>query len=210
MMVKNSLNVALLDEDKFTSLGVKVLLENSYSSKVNLDVFYSLDELMAVPPLYWDVIIFDTGGIEFTLLEIFTWLDSIYEHHKKRPKVIFTYRYPQGQFPLAIMSFYAIATHNHEEGTAIFLQRVAEALSINGIFSAAKPHITRTEKQVLLSLVRSHSINSLSRSTGKERKTLYSHKNSALAKLGVTSSAHFLARYSREQLLGLMTLYCFM
>ncbi|WP_411754256.1 helix-turn-helix transcriptional regulator [Serratia sp. (in: enterobacteria)] len=210
MKVEKLLNIALLDEDSFTSLGVKYLLWNSYSSMVSLESFHSLNDLKAVSPLIWDAIVIDTSGIEFSLLEVFTWLDSIYETHKKRPRILFTYRYPQGQFPLAIMNYYAIAIHNHKDHADIFLERVADVLGNNNVLRRSRPHITRTEKQVLLSLSKNQSINSLSYSSGKERKTLYSHKNSALAKLGVVSSEHFFARYNREQLFCLMNLYCFM
>lgn len=210
MKAGGGLNIALLDEDKFASSGMKMLLYGSYHSIARVDVFYSLNDLMDLCPLAWDIIIIDVNSIDFTLLDIFTWLDKVYELHNKRPKILFTHRYPKAQFPLAILEFYSENIYNKEEGLRVFLKRVSDILDDRDSLIVARPHITITEKEILMELARRRSIGYLSRISGKEKKTLYSHKNSALAKLGVASSEHFFACYNSEKLLGLMRLSCFM
>jgi DNA-binding NarL/FixJ family response regulator len=209
MKVVKSLNVALLDEDKFSSLGMKALLQDVYSPVAKVDVFHSFNELAEMPSSDWDVIIIDMSGIEFTLLAVFTWLDEVYESHKKRPKVLFTHRYPEGQFPIAILKFYSCSIYNKAEPVLALLRKVNNILHITDSKRVKRPYITRTEKAVLVELAKRKSINYLSQSSGREQKTLYSHKNSALAKLGVTSSDHFFANYNGEQFSALMKLSCF-
>lgn len=209
MKAGNMLNIALLDEDNFASSGIKALLDTTYSSVVEVNVFNSLHELIQCYPLRWDVIIVDANGVDFTLLEVFLWLDSIYECHGKRPKILFTHRYSIGQFPKTILEFYSCNIYNKEEGMAEFLQKINDVFSNNDSMGAVRLHITKSEKKILMELVMSRSINYLSRVSGKEKKTLYSHKNAALTKFGVISSVHFLANYNCEQLLELMKLSCF-
>lgn len=209
MKTGNMLNIALLDEDNFASSGMKALLDTTYTSVVEVNIFNSLNELIQFYPLCWDVIIVDANGVDFTLLEVFTWLDSIYECHGKRPKILFTHRYSIGQFPIAILEFYSNNIYNKEEGVAGFLQKINDMLSTNGSLGTVRLHITKSEKKILMELAMSQSINYLSRVSGKEKKTLYSHKNAALTKFGVVSSVHFLANYNCEQLIGLMKLSCF-
>ncbi|WP_431224305.1 hypothetical protein ACQ86O_04600 [Serratia sp. L9] len=209
MIIEKAINIAILDEDKISCLGMSSLLNREYSSLLKVETFYTLDELIEMPALYWDLIIIDANGIDFTALDVFTWLDKIYASSRKRPKILFTHRSPLGQLPITILNFYSRSVYNKEDRVNIFIQKITEIIYLGDNVKIIRPHITKTEKEVLMNLSENKSIHYLSKYSGKEAKTLYSHKNSALAKLGVKSSDHFFARYNQELFSGLMKLSCF-
>lgn len=210
-MGKNrTFRVAILDEDKMSCYGMRMLVDKTFSGCVLVDTFYIFDELMAASlSKKWDLVITSIDSKEFSILDFLIWLDTLHRNKEEVPRILFSHNFGLNPFPMEIVNFYSHNIFCKTDSIPIFLHMITNILSEKSIAKPNIPSITKAECEVLLELSIQRSVHFLSQTRGNKRKTIYSHKNSALSKLGVKSANHFFATYNRNQVASLMQLSCF-
>jgi DNA-binding NarL/FixJ family response regulator len=206
---KECLNIAILDEDKLSCMGIKCLLESTYGEKTVVKSFFSLTALNASSDQRWDVIIIDANGIDFSMLDVFIWLDKFNSIHSRYPKILFTHRFNRRTLPLNILYFYFGNIYNKDDDVSLLINMLTDMIYVEDNKSKTIPTISESEKNILMEISKFKCIKKISTKSGKNIKKLSNYKNKALTKLGVGSSSHFFASFNRRQLKRLVNLSCF-
>lgn len=210
-MIKDSiLRIAILEEDKMCSYGMKMLFDKNCSDCVSVDTFYTLEELItASSSTHWNLIITSIDSKKFSVLDFLIWLDTLHKNSLVLPNILFSHYSGLNQFPMEIVNFYSHHIFCKNDSVHALRQMIIDILNVKYIARRNRTRITKAEHEVLLELSTHRSVHFLSKIRGNKRKTIYSHKNSALNKLGVKSANHFFALHNRNQVANLMQLSCF-
>ncbi|WP_411752041.1 helix-turn-helix transcriptional regulator [Serratia sp. (in: enterobacteria)] len=210
-MINNRvLRIAILEEDKLCNYGIKMLFNKSLSDHMLIDTFYTLEELItASSSTHWDLIITSIDSKEFSVLDFLIWLDTPHNKSLALPNIIFSHCSELNPFPMEIINFYSHHIFCKNNSVHSLIQMIVDILNVKYIARRNRTRITDAEYEVLLELSTPRSVDFLSRNRGIKRKTIFSHKNSAMKKLGVKSANHFFAIHNRNQVANLMRLSCF-